>query len=240
MHTKLFAPWLSLCLALFLFACGSQAQTPTNGQNNETATPQTVAVTELPTLEELDAQYADLEKAYFAGGCFWCTEASFERIAGVKDVWSGYTGGPEENPTYKEVSYGRTGHTEAIVVYYDPEVITYEILLDVFFTAHDPTQVDRQGPDIGPQYRSGIYYLDEAQKEAAQAKIAALEAGDKYSKPIATELEPAGPFYLAEAYHQNYYELNPNQGYINSVSRPKVEKVMKEFADRLKPAYRQP
>jgi peptide-methionine (S)-S-oxide reductase len=235
MFVKSISPYFGLLLGLFLFACGSQAQTTDN--KVAAATPQAVEITELPSMQELDTRYADLEKAYFAGGCFWCTEASFERMEGVKDVWSGYTGGAEVNPTYKEVSYGRTGHTEAIVVYYDPAVINYETLLDVFFTAHDPTQVNRQGPDVGPQYRSGIYYLNEAQHEAAAAKIAALNASEKFAKPIATELVEASPFYLAEAYHQNYYELNPQQSYIYNVSRPKVEKVMKEFADRLKPGY---
>ena len=238
MLTKSYSQYLGLFLGLFLFACGSQAQS-TDNSTVPPANPAAVEVTELPTLAELDARYADLKKAYFAGGCFWCTEAAFERIQGVKDVWSGYTGGPEKDPTYKEVSYGRTGHAEAIVVYYDPETISYETLLDVFFTAHDPTQVDRQGPDIGPQYRSAIFYLNEEQRQAAAAKIEALNASDQYDKPIATELTEAGPFYLAEAYHQNYYELNPNQSYVYNVSRPKVEKVMTKFADRLKPAYQQ-
>jgi peptide-methionine (S)-S-oxide reductase len=238
MMFKPFPQYFGLLLGLFLFACGSQAQT-TDNNTTSSANPAAVEITELPTLAELDSRYADLGKAYFAGGCFWCTEAAFERIAGVKDVWSGYTGGPEEDPTYKEVSYGRTGHAEAIVVYYDPAQITYETLLDVFFTAHDPTQVNRQGPDVGPQYRTEIFYLNEKQREAAEEKIAALNAGDQYDQPIATQVTEAGPFYLAEAYHQNYYELNPNQPYVYNVSRPKVEKVMKKFADRLKPAYQQ-
>lgn len=191
------------------------------------------------TIDELDEKYADAEKAYFAGGCFWCTEAAMDRIQGVIDVYSGYAGGTQPNPTYKEVAAGQTDYAEAIVVYYNPDEVTYETLLDVFFTAHDPTQLNRQGPDVGAQYRTAIFPLDDEQEQAARQKIEALNSSGKYDNPIATKLEPADPFYVAEDYHQDYYEdpSNPNQSYVQNVTRPKVEKVVKEFADILKPEY---
>lgn len=192
------------------------------------------------TIEELDKNYEGLEKAYLAGGCFWCTEASLDRIQGVADVHSGYAGGQEVNPTYRQVASGQTGHAEAIVVYYDPEVITYDEILDVFFVAHDPTQLNRQGPDRGRQYRSAIFPLDDEQEAAARAKIAALDASGKFDDKVVTTIEDPITFYLAEAYHQDYYEdpSNPNQSYVQGVSKPKVEKVMKVFKDRLKPEFR--
>ncbi len=191
------------------------------------------------TIAELDAKYPGMEKAYFAGGCFWCTEASFDRISGVAAVWSGYAGGKEVNPTYYEVASGKTGHAEAIVVYYDPAVRTYDDLLEVFFVAHDPTQLNRQGPDVGTQYRSTIFPLSEEQGERARAKIAALNESGKFSAKIATTIEDPIEFYVAEGYHQDYYEdsSNPNQSYVQNVSRPKVEKVMKVFKDWLKPEF---
>lgn len=190
------------------------------------------------TIAELDAAYEGLEKAYLAGGCFWCTEASLDRIKGVADVFSGYAGGEEPNPTYRQVASGQTGHAEAIVVYYDPEVITYEKILDVFFVAHDPTTLNRQGPDRGPQYRSTVFPVDDEQERIARAKIDELNAS-KFNGQIVTTIEKAEPFYLAEAYHQDYYEdpNNPNQGYVNNVSKPKVDKVMKVFKDRVKEEF---
>ncbi|MEO0733227.1 MAG: peptide-methionine (S)-S-oxide reductase MsrA, partial [Bacteroidota bacterium] len=143
------------------------------------------------TIEELDKKYPDKKKAYLAGGCFWCTEASLDRIQGVADVYSGYAGGAEKNPTYYEVAGGKTGHAEAIVVYYDPAVITYAEILDVFFIAHDPTQLNRQGPDRGPQYRSAIFPLDAEQKRIAREKIAALDASGKFSSKVVTTIEAA-------------------------------------------------
>ena len=192
------------------------------------------------SIEALDAEYEGYDKAYFAGGCFWCTEASFDRIRGVVDVFSGYAGGTSANPSYKEVSYGKTDHAEAIVVYFDPAVITYDQLLDVFFVAHDPTEVNRQGPDVGAHYRSAIFPLTEAQRTAATAKIAALNQSGTFGKPIATTVEDNNQFWVAEEYHQDYFENpnNPNQSYVQNVSRPKVEKVMKVFRDMLKPEFR--
>jgi peptide-methionine (S)-S-oxide reductase len=231
-------------LFLLLLACNQSTATAAGQTNSTVKSAQNVdkepQFQDGTTIEELDKRYADYEKAYFAGGCFWCTEASFDRIDGVQNVYSGYSGGTEKDPTYRQVASGSTSHAEAIVVYYDPEVVSYDKLLDIFFVAHDPTTLNRQGPDVGPQYRSGIYYLNEAQEKAARAKIAALDAAEKFNSPIVTEVEAADAFYLAEAYHQDYYEdpTNPNQSYVQNVSRPKVEKVMKTFNDILKPAYR--
>lgn len=224
--------WIIPTLLLFtLMSCQSRPQTA------EAATASTTNGTPALASLDLDTRYDSLAKAYFASGCFWCTEAVFERVRGVADVRSGYTGGPEENPTYEQVSNHQTGHAEAVVVYYDPEVVSYEQLVEFFFASHDPTQVDRQGPDVGKQYRSGIFYLDEAQRRTAEAYKQQLDASGKYNRPIATEITAAGPFYLAEDYHQDYYARNPNQPYVYNVSRPKVEKFEKEYAQYLKPEY---
>lgn len=233
----------SVLLLLTFWACNASSNTVVEGGDKPMASEVAMsapAPKENPTIDELDKKYADYAKAYFAGGCFWCTEAAFDRINGVVDVYSGYTGGTEKDPTYREVASGRTSHAEAIVVYFDSEVVTYETLLDVFFVAHDPTQLNRQGPDVGPQYRSGIYFLSEAQETAARAKIAELENADTFSRPIVTELAAASDFYVAEGYHQDYYEdpTNPNQGYVQNITKPKVEKVMKRFADILKPKFK--
>jgi peptide-methionine (S)-S-oxide reductase len=192
-----------------------------------------------PSLTEagFDTRFADFEKAYFASGCFWCTEEVFERVRGVEAVYSGYTGGEKVNPTYQEVGAGLTNHAEAVVVYYDPAVVSYELLLKFFYASHDPTQVNRQGPDVGRQYRSGVYYLNEQQRELATAYQAELDASGKYNKPIATEIAPAGAFYLAEAYHQDYYPNHPENPYVQRVSRPKVEKFTREFPDYLKEGF---
>ncbi len=179
--------------------------------------------------------YERYEVATFAGGCFWCTEAAFERIQGVEDVISGYAGGTKKYPTYKEVGAGQTNHAESIIIYYDPEVIDYKTLLEVFFIAHDPTQLNRQGPDVGKQYRSAVFYHNEEQENQALATIKALEEAGKYNKPVVTEVKPYKEFWVAEDYHQDFYRLNPNHNYVQAVSKPKVEKVEKTFADLLKP-----
>ena len=183
--------------------------------------------------------YEKYEQATFAGGCFWCTEASFELLQGAVDVISGYSGGKEKYPTYEEVGMGRTGHAEAVAIFYDPEVISYETLLHAFFVAHDPTQLNRQGPDVGTQYRSAIFYHNDAQKASAEAYIKKLEQSGKYAQPIVTEIAPYTSFWVAEDYHQDYYPNHPGNPYIQKVSRPKVEKVKKEFSDILKDESRQ-
>lgn len=186
----------------------------------------------------LDIDKSNYQTAVLAGGCFWCTEAAFHRIDGVIEVISGYAGGGDEKPNYKGVCSGRTKFAEAIYIYYDESVIDYETLLDVFFIAHNPTQLNRQGNDVGPQYRSAVFYQNEAQKSAAQNTIKALSESEIYSNPIVTTLEPYDLFWTAESYHQNFYELNPNQSYVSAVSRPKVEKVMKVFKSKLKSQYK--
>lgn len=181
--------------------------------------------------------YEKYAVATFAGGCFWCTEASFERIEGVVDVISGYSGGEKAYPTYKAVSYGRTKHAEAIQIFYDPAVISFDKLLEIFFVAHDPTTLNRQGPDVGPQYRSEIFYHDQEQKEKSEAYMKKLDASEKFKKPIVTKLSQYKEFWTAEGYHQDYYEHNPQNPYIQRVSRPKVEKVVKTFSSILKEKY---
>jgi peptide-methionine (S)-S-oxide reductase len=169
-------------------------------------------------------------QATFGGGCFWCTEAVFERVKGVSRVVSGYTGGHVENPTYEEVCEKTTGHAEVIQVTFDPAVVSYRQLLEVFFATHDPTTLNRQGADAGPQYRSAIYYHSDEQKQTAAAVIAELNAS-VFDGKIVTELTPADVFYPAEAYHQGFYRNNPTQGYCMAVVGPKVSKFRKQFAE---------
>ena len=176
--------------------------------------------------------YQKLDTATFAGGCFWCVEASFEQIKGVISAVSGYSGGEAKSANYKKVSYGLTNHAEAVQVYFDPEVIDFETLLDIFFTAHDPTQLNRQGPDVGSQYRSEIFYHNEEQKKLSEKKM--KELASSFSAPIVTKLSKLDAFYDAEDYHQDFEEKNPNQGYIVAVSRPKINKVKKKFSHLLK------
>jgi methionine-S-sulfoxide reductase len=175
-----------------------------------------------------------LAAAVFAGGCFWCVEAVFEELDGVKDAVSGYAGGAKETANYEAVCSGTTGHAEAVKIIYDPAKITFEKLLEVHFATHDPTTLNRQGNDVGTQYRSTIFFANEEEKRAAQAYIATLEKEKVYGRPIVTTLEPLTAFYEAEAYHQNYVCTNPMQGYVRAVALPKVDKVRKKFADDLK------
>ncbi len=175
-----------------------------------------------------------VDTATFAGGCFWCVEAQFQQLAGVDTIISGYIGGKVANPTYKQVTTGRTGHAEAINVVYRTAEISYDELLEAFFIAHDPTQLNRQGNDIGTQYRSAIFYHDEAEREKAAYYIRRLTEEKVFDQPIVTTLEPYTDFYVAEDYHQNYYALNPQQAYCRYVIVPKLEKFKKVFKARLK------
>lgn len=175
-----------------------------------------------------------LEKATVGGGCFWCLEPVFGELEGVKKVVSGYAGGHVENPSYREVCSGRTGHAEVVQITFDPGVISFRDLLDVFFVMHDPTTLNQQGPDKGTQYRSAIFYESEAQKDAANTAIADVEAGDLWDDSVVTEVEPLEAFYAADEYHQNYYEKNPSAGYCQVMIRPKVAKARKRFAEKLK------
>lgn len=167
----------------------------------------------------------ELKVAIFAGGCFWCTEAVYQRIKGVEKVASGYIGGTTLNPTYQQICTGTTGHAEAIQVSFDPEVVSFEQLLDVFWISHDPTTLNRQGADVGTQYRSAIFYVDDAQKEAAEQSMAAANEAELYDSPIVTEISKASVFYPAEKYHQNYFNDNQRQGYCQIVIWPKLKKL---------------
>lgn len=175
-----------------------------------------------------------LEIATLAGGCFWCTEAVFERLKGVEEVNSGFTGGTIKNPAYREVVTGRTGHAEAIEIHFDPEVITYGELLYIFFSTHDPTTLNRQQYDVGTQYRSGIYYHSEEQHETAKEVMQKLEEEKVYKDPIVTEVLPATAFYKAEAEHKEYYSRNPEQRYCQAIIDPKIKKLKQHFSDKLK------
>ncbi len=175
----------------------------------------------------------NMEYATFGAGCFWCVEAVFQELKGVYKVESGYTGGEIDNPTYKEVCSGTTGHAEVVRISFNPEEITYPELLEVLWTTHDPTTLNRQGADVGTQYRSAIFYHSEEQKKQAE-KSKAEVATQIWANPIVTEIVPAADFYSAEAYHQNYYANNANAGYCRVVINPKVQKVREKFADKLK------
>lgn len=168
----------------------------------------------------------NMETSILGGGCFWCTEAVFERVEGVKEVISGYAGGGILNPTYKQICTGTTGHAEVIKIIYDPDIVTYEQLLQIFAECHDPTTLNRQGADVGTQYRSTIMYLSDSQEKAARSWKENLS--NKFVDPVVTEIIPAPKFYKAEEYHQDYYTKNPNQGYCSVVIRPKLKKLKLE------------
>jgi peptide-methionine (S)-S-oxide reductase len=172
--------------------------------------------------------------ATFAGGCFWAQEEGFDQLKGVREVISGYAGGNVKNPTYEQVGTDETGHAESVQVYYDPSVISYNDLLDAFFAGHDPTTLNRQGPDVGRDYRSVAFYRTPAEKQAIEAAIQRTNASKHYKNPVVTEVLPLKEFYPAENYHQNYCKLHPNQPYIQSVSLPKVEKLRKAMKGKLK------
>lgn len=175
-----------------------------------------------------------MEIATFAGGCFWCTEAVFLDIKGVEKVVSGYIGGVTKNPTYKEICTGTTGHAEAIQITFDPAQVAYEDLLEIFFATHDPTTLNRQGADVGTQYRSEIFYHSLAQKDKAENYIALIEKEKLYEKKVVTKVSTATIFYPAEDYHQNYYNQNAEQGYCQMVIAPKLEKLRKYYKTKLK------
>ncbi len=173
-------------------------------------------------------------KATFAGGCFWCLEAAYDELRGVENVESGYAGGQTPNPSYDAVCSGTTGHAEVVQVTYDPAVVSYDVLLDIFFTVHDPTQLNRQGADVGTQYRSAIFYATPEEEQAARASIARLEADATFDAPIVTTLEPLTIFHPAEAYHRDYYARNERQPYCQAVISPKLTKLRKKHEDKLR------
>jgi peptide-methionine (S)-S-oxide reductase len=214
---------INLGSLLSLTSCQGQLPVSTNSSKK-----QTMNTTENKLSTRLDT-------ATFANGCFWCTEAIFEELKGVISATSGYTGGHTENPTYKEVCSGETGHAECLQIVYDPTIISFDELLEVFWKTHDPTTLNRQGNDIGTQYRSAIFYHTEEQKEKSTAYKNALNQSGAWSNPIVTEIVPFSKFFAAENYHQQYFELNGNSNpYCQFVIQPKLEKFRKVFADKRK------
>lgn len=218
---------LSPLLAWLLLGCAGPAQTAsisTSMEQQNTSHPQ----------QDQTNPPAGSETATFGQGCFWCAEAIFESLKGVISVTSGYSGGRVPNPTYEQVCTGETGHAEVVQIVFDPKVITYEELLEVFWLTHDPTTPNRQGNDIGTQYRSIILYHNEEQKRIAEKAKAELEKVGAWEKPIVTEIVPFEAFYPAEEYHQNYFARNPDKAYCQAVIRPKMEKFRKVFKSKLK------
>jgi len=215
-------PLVGLSVLAVAFACGSQQSAGAQNPPRSTA-------------GFAPANLSGLALATFAGGCFWAQEEAFEEIKGVKQVVSGYAGGTKANPTYEEVADKNTGHTETVQIYYDPKAISYQQLSDIFFRAsHDPTQLNRQGPDSGPEYRSAVFYRTPEEKKILEATIAKVNASKEYSGKIVTEVLPFQKFWPAEAYHQGYYRLHPESPYITNVSQHKVEHVRQVFAKELK------
>lgn len=187
-----------------------------------------------PNPVQMTTNPAKTETATFGNGCFWCTEAVFQQVKGVISVVSGYSGGSVENPTYKQVGTGNTGHAEVLQITYDPAQVSFSELLEVFWSTHDPTTLNRQGADVGTQYRSAVFYHNEEQKQLAEKYKKELDASKAFDKPIVTEISPFTKFYKAEDYHQNYYNQNSEQPYCQFVIRPKIEKFKKVFAQKLK------
>ena len=184
--------------------------------------------------EAKDVNLQEYATAYFASGCFWCVEAIYESVEGVVEAESGYSGGAEYNPNYRDVSYGRTGHAETVKVYYDPSKVTFLQLVQVFFGSHDPTTLNRQGPDSGPQYRSIAFYQNEAEQKIIVDYLSLLTEQKVYDKPIVTEVSPFKKFFIAEEYHQDYEKRNPNNRYVQTVSIPRLNRFKANFPDLLK------
>ncbi|MGI9549622.1 MAG: peptide-methionine (S)-S-oxide reductase MsrA [Aurantibacter sp.] len=221
---------ISTILLTILFTSGCQS----SGKKDNTDK-QNVAQTATETDKKAPQDLSAYETAYFASGCFWCVEAIFESVKGVKEVVSGYSGGKEKNPTYEQVGGGMTTHAEAVEVYYDPKVISFTALVQVFFGSHDPTTLNRQGPDRGPQYRSAAFYKNEDEKKIITDYIDLLTEQDVYDgDPITTEVTAFEKFYRAEEYHQDYERKNPNNSYIRNVSIPRLNRFKQNFGDYLK------
>ncbi len=229
---------LNLVLIMVLLVSGVAAcQSKTSTETTDTGTKKEKVV--FTTAKEKNSKLMSdttqqLDTATLGAGCFWCVEAVFQDLKGVKSVKSGYTGGKIKNPTYKEVCSGLTGHAEVAQIVYDPSILSFDELLEVFWQTHDPTTLNRQGADVGTQYRSAVFYHNEEQKKLADTYKQKLNAAKVFDNPIVTEISPLTEFYVAEDYHQNYYNLNGEQGYCRMVIRPKVEKFKKVFKDKLK------
>lgn len=220
---KLLKLGVILAITLFTTSCESKIK-------NKTEPAKEVVLVEKYSKQDLQKY----ETAYFASGCFWCVEAIFESVKGVKEVISGYAGGTEENPTYEQVGYGKTSHAEAVEVYYDPKEISYMELVQVFFGSHDPTSLNRQGPDRGTQYRSIAFYKNPEEKKIIETYMVALEESGVYGAPIVTEVTAFTKFYDAEDYHQDYERKHPDNSYIRNVSIPRLNRFKKNFPDYLK------
>ena len=225
-------------LSLAAFACSPSYGTDSSGDLPDPIKDIKVAPPKAElTKEETDKDATPkMAEVVLAGGCFWCVEAVFEPLAGVSEVISGYAGDSKEMANYNLVSTGNTKHAEVVKIVYDPNVISYGQLLKVFFSTHDPTTLNRQGADVGSQYRSAVFYANEEEKAVAKAYIDQLNEAKVFADPIVTTLEPLKDFYVAEDYHQNFVDRNPNQGYVRAVAMPKVEKVKTKFKDKLKNA----
>jgi len=216
----LYSVFLAAIMVLSLSACGQKTKKP------EVAT------------EKIDSrQLSKYAQATFAAGCFWHEEAMFESIKGVKEAISGYAGGSTQNPTYESIENGNTGHAETVNVYYDSSVITFPTLLKLYFAGQDPTQVNGQGPDLGTQYRSIVFYRNNTEKAMIESYIRTLTASHKYRSPIAAQVLPFTKFWEAEDYHQDYIEHNPDGGYVQHVSIPEIRKLQKEFPQLVKPDH---
>lgn len=202
---------------LSFFSCGNKTQ-----------------LTDIKTEVKKEIMNDSVQVATFAGGCFWCTEAVFLEVKGVEKIVSGFTGGFVKNPAYREVCNETTGHAECIQITFNPKEVAYEDLLEIFFATHDPTTLNKQGADVGTQYRSAIFYHSKEQKEKAEKYIQFIEKEKLYANPIVTQIEEAGVFYLAEDYHQNYYNQNKEQGYCQYVIAPKLDKLRKYYKSKLK------
>ena len=187
-----------------------------------------------PIWEPPQQEQKGISKAYFAAGCFWCVEAIFESVKGVHEVYSGYAGGDTKNPNYNQIGTGRTGHAEAVEIHYDPKVVSFGTLIQVFFGSHDPTTPNRQGPDRGSQYRSIAFYQNDSEREMIQDYIALLNEKRIFSNAIVTEVQPLAKFYFAEEYHQDYEKRNPNNPYVRNVSIPRLRKFQKTYPELLK------
>lgn len=208
-------------ISVIMLVAGASCGQRTNSSNSD-------------NMSEQSTNTSGTALATFGNGCFWCTEAIFQQVDGVEKVVSGYAGGKVKNPTYKEVCSGLTGHAEVIQITYDPNRVTYDELLEVFWMTHDPTTLNRQGADVGTQYRSVVFYHTEEQKQLATAYKQKLNASGAFDNPVVTEISPISAYYPAEDYHQNYYNLNGNAPYCSYVIQPKLDKFKKVFKDKLK------
>lgn len=210
----------SISLSLLFAACSIAAPKPVNNPN--------------PVAETTHAVAQDHETAYFASGCFWCVEAVFEQVEGVKEVISGYSGGETINPTYRQVISGNTGHAESIKVIYNPKVVLFKTLVQVFFGSHDPTTLNRQGPDKGTQYRSVAFYQSDGEKKTIESTIEKLTLAKRFKNPIVTEVKKFEAFYQAEDYHQDFEASNPNHPYIKAISKPRVSRFLQAYPELVK------